>query len=86
MDHTQSIIVYRSIGQQVVDQALWVDGGIVYFFIVLCAGIAGAIGMTLVDKLWRGQRYYGRSGAKFAAVQYTVGALFAGVTAYLMWV
>lgn len=49
-NETQSVIIYRNQTEKMIDDALYQDGGIVYFFIFLCAAIAFVIGGNINNK------------------------------------
>lgn len=51
-----AVVVYRSRGEQMTDEFLWEEGGIVYIFGLMLATAAIAIAYETIRTTWRFQR------------------------------
>lgn len=82
-NETQSVIIYRNQTEKMIDDALYQDGGIVYFFIFLCAAIAFVIGATLTIKIKQIARMPQSRQEKW---QLIIGSIFAIIVTYILWI
>jgi uncharacterized membrane protein HdeD (DUF308 family) len=82
-NETQSIIIYRNQSEQLIDQALYQNGGAVYFFIFLCAAIAFIIGAALAPKISLIARMKQQKQEQW---QLIIGGVLAVVVTYILWI
>jgi hypothetical protein len=54
---TESIIVYRSAGEQMADQFLWAEGGFVYIFGLMLVTVVAAIAYDKIRTTWNRWRW-----------------------------
>lgn len=76
----QQVIIYRNQTEAQFDQFLYQDGGAALMFILIVSFVAFIIGAALVDKF-----YHGRNQSK-GYLQLGVGAVFAAVTWWILWI
>ncbi len=51
-NNNQTVILYRSAGEQAVDQFLWAEGGFVYIFGLMLITFVGAIAYDKIRTAW----------------------------------
>lgn len=54
---TESIIVYRSAGEQMADQFFWAEGGFVYIFGLMLVTVVAAIAYDKIRTTWNRWRW-----------------------------
>ena len=54
---TESIIVYRSAGEQMADQFLWAEGGFVYIFGLMLVTVVAAFAYDKIRTTWNRWRW-----------------------------
>ena len=54
---TESIIIYRSSGEQMMDEFLWAEGGFVYIFGLMLVTVVAAIAHDKIRTTWNRWRW-----------------------------
>lgn len=56
-NNNQTVILYRSSGEQMVDQFLWAEGGFVYIFGLMLVTVVAAIAYDKIRTTWNRWRW-----------------------------
>lgn len=77
-----AVLLYRNQTEQRIDQALYQDGGAAYGFILMMALFAFFVGIIVAGLFSKKKSNF----QDISGVQVLVGAIFAVLTAYILWI
>jgi hypothetical protein len=77
-----AVLLYRNQTEQQIDQALYQDGGSAYVFIIFVAMIAFFIGITVAGLIFKKKVGF----QDISGSQLIVGAVFAIIITYFLWI